>query len=319
MSQSAALASALALTFALGGAVASRAAATPNLSDLDRMAAEHQHDQPTATPAATTPPSQPVTSEEVIFGSVYGKPARGFLVRPTPAPRPAAPPGTVPAAPPGGAPAAGGAAAGAAAAGAPLPAVIVIHEWWGLNDNIRDVTKRIAGEGYMALAVDLYDGSVATTPDAAKKLAGGVMANRDAATETLRQAAAFLRKQGAPKLGVIGWCFGGGWSLQTALDPSDKIDAAVMYYGQPEKDHARLAQLHAPLLGFFGADDKSIPPPAVHEMEAALKQMGKQVEVHVYDGAGHAFANPSGTGYRPAAAEDAWQRTVAFFNQYLKS
>lgn len=323
MSQPKALASALALTLVLCGAAASahaahaddlrraHAASAADLSDLDRMAAEHQHDQPAATPAAATPPSQPVAAEEVIFGSVYGRPARGYLVRPAAAPQPAPPP---PGTPPGAPPAAG---AGAPAA-APLPGVVVIHEWWGLNDNIRSVTKRIAGEGYVALAVDLYGGSVADNPDAAKKLAGSVMANRDAAAETLRQAAAFLRKLGAPKLGVVGWCFGGGWSLQTALDLSDKIDAAVMYYGQPEKDHARLARLHAPLLGLFGADDKSIPPAAVHEMEAALKQLGKQVEVHVYDGAGHAFANPSGTGYRPAAADDAWKRTVAFFNQYLK-
>jgi carboxymethylenebutenolidase len=92
-----------------------------------------------------------------------------------------------------------------------------------------------------------------------------------------------------------------------------------MYYGQPEKDRARLERLRAPLLGFFGADDQSIPAAAVREMEATLKQLGKSVEIHIYDGAGHAFANPSGTNYRPAAAEGAWKRTVAFFKQYLKA
>ena len=260
-----------------------------SLSEADQMAALHQHDRPAATPAATTAPAQPVTAEEVDFGEVLGKPARGYLARPQTPP-----------------------------AGAPLPGVIVIHEWWGLNDNVKAATRRLAGEGYRALAVDLYNGKVADTPDGAKQLMGGVMANRDAAFAVLRAAHAFLKRQGAPKVGVIGWCFGGGWSLQTALEISQGIDAAVVYYGQPEKDRARLERLHAPLLGLYGAEDQGIPPAAVHEMEATLKQLGKSVEVHVYDGAGHAFANPSGTNYRPAAADDAWQRTVAFFKQHLK-
>jgi carboxymethylenebutenolidase len=201
----------------------------------------------------------------------------------------------------------------------PLPGIIVIHEWWGLNDNVKAMTRRLAGEGYQALAVDLYGGAVADTPDAAKQLMGAVMANREAAAAILRRADEFLKQRGAPKVGVIGWCFGGGWSLATAIDLSQGIDAAVMYYGQPEKDRARLERLRAPLLGFFGAADQSIPAAAVREMEGALKQLGKQVDIRVYDGAGHAFANPSGTNYRPAAAEDAWSRTRAFFKQYLKA
>jgi carboxymethylenebutenolidase len=269
------------------GAAAASTVASP--SEVDRMAAEHQHDQPAATPAATTAPAQPVSTEEVVFGEIQGKPARGYLARPQTPP-----------------------------AGAPLPGLIVIHEWWGLNDNIKAATRRLAGEGYRALAVDLYGGKAADNPDAAKQLMGGVMANREAAVAALRAADAFLKQQGAPKIGVIGWCFGGGWSLQTALEVPQGIDAAVVYYGQPEKDRARLERLRAPLLGLYGAEDKSIPPAAVHEMEATLKQLGKSAEIHVYDGAGHAFANPSGTNYRPAAAEDAWKRTVAFFKQYLQ-
>jgi carboxymethylenebutenolidase len=260
-----------------------------SLSDLDRMAAEHQHDRPAATPAATAAPAQPVGAEEVDFGEVQGKPVRGYMARPRTPP-----------------------------AGAHLPGLIVIHEWWGLNDNIKAVTRRLAGEGYTALAVDLYGGKVADNPDAAKQLAGAAMSNRDGVLATLRAAHAYLERQGASKVGVIGWCFGGGWSLQTALEIPQGIDAAVMYYGQPEKDRARLERLRAPLLGLFGADDKSIPPAAVHELEATLKQLGKTADFHIYEGAGHAFANPSGTNYRPAAAEDAWQRTVAFFKQHLK-
>jgi len=268
---------------------AGQPAIVASLSDLDRMAAEHQHDRPAATPAATAAPAQPVSAEEVAFGEVQGQPARGYLARPRTPP-----------------------------AGAHLPGLIVIHEWWGLNDNIKATTRRLAGEGYTALAVDLYGGKVADNPDAAKQLAGAAMANRDAAFAVLRAADDYLKRQGAPKIGVIGWCFGGGWSLQTALEIPPGIDAAVMYYGQPEKDRARLERLRAPLLGLFGADDKSIPPAAVHELEATLKQLGKTADFHIYEGAGHAFANPSGTNYRPAAAEDAWQRTVAFFKQHLK-
>jgi carboxymethylenebutenolidase len=286
------------LTFGLGlGAAAAtpaRAAADP----ADTMAAAHRHDRPAATPAATAAPARPVDAEEITFGEAAGKPARGYLARPRETP--------------------GKAQGGTAAAPVPLPGIIVIHEWWGLNDNIKAMTRRLAGEGYTALAVDLYNGKVADNPDAAKQLMRAVLAEPAAAIAVLRAADDYLKKQGAPKVGVIGWCFGGAWSLQAALQIPQGIDAAVVYYGQPEKDRAALEKLTAPLLGLYGAEDQGIPPAAVREMEAALKQLGKKSEIHFYEGAGHAFANPSGTSYRPAAADDAWKRTLAFFKQYLK-
>jgi carboxymethylenebutenolidase len=282
----------LTVTLGFGAAAAARAA---DLSDLDKMAAAHQHDRPTATPAATAAPAQPVAGQEITFGEQGGKPLRGYLAHPSKAPLP-----------------------GGVHAPAPLPGIIVIHEWWGLNDNVKAITRRLAGEGYTALAVDLYGGKVADNPDAAKQLMGAVLADQAAAAAVLRAADEYLKKQGAPKVGVIGWCFGGGWSLATALDLPQGIDAVVMYYGRPEPDRARLERLRAPLLGFFGADDQSIPVAAVRQMESALKELGKSVEIHIYDGAGHAFANPSGASYRPAAAADAWQRTVAFFKQHLQ-
>jgi carboxymethylenebutenolidase len=290
------------VTFSLGlGAAAAAQAATAaaaGLSDLDQMAAAHQHDHPAATPAATAAPAQPVNAEEVTFGEAAGKPARGYLAHPREI--------------------VGKAHGGTAMAPVPPPAIIVIHEWWGLNDNVKAMTRRLAGEGYTALAVDLYGGKVADNPDGAKQLMGAVLADPAGAIAVLRAADDYLKKEGAPKVGVVGWCFGGGWSLQTALELPQGIDAAVVYYGRPEQDRARLERLRAPLLGLFGADDQSIPPAAVLKMEATLKQLGKNVEIHIYDGAGHAFANPSGTGYRPAAADDAWKRTVAFFKQHLK-
>jgi carboxymethylenebutenolidase len=256
-------------------------------TDAARMAQEHQHDKPSPTPAALQEPSHPVSAEEATYGEVGGKPARGYLAAPK-------------------------------EAKGSLPGLIVIHEWWGLNDNIRSMTRRLAGEGYRALAVDLYGGATADNPDAAMKLVNGVMGNHAAAEANLKQAVAYLKGKGVKKIGVIGWCFGGGWSLATALLAPNDIDATVIYYGHLESDPAKLATLKSPVIGFFGAADNSIPAASVHAFEAELKKQGKPVEVQIYDGAGHAFANPSGGNYRPEAAKDAWQRTTAFLAKYLK-
>jgi len=256
-------------------------------STMDRMAQEHEHDKPAATQAALQEPAQPVSAEEVTYGEAGGKPLRGYLARPKSAP------------------------------GA-LPGLIVIHEWWGLNDNIRAMTRRLAGEGYRALAVDLYGGEKADNPDAAMKLVNATMQNRAAAEDNLRRAVAYLERNGTPKIGVIGWCFGGGFSLSTALLVPEKINATVIYYGHLEIDPAKLATIKSPILGLFGADDKSIPVASVQEFENALKKLGKPVEIKIYDGAGHAFANPSGGNYRPEAAKDAWQRTTSFFARHLQ-
>ena len=264
------------------------AARADEQSDMKRMAQEHKHDKPVASAAATTPPAQEVLDEEVVYGEAGGKPVKGFLAKPKDAK-------------------------------GPLPGIIVIQEWWGLNDNIRDMAKRLAGEGYTALAVDLYNGQVASDPQQAQKLMQATMQNRAAGEENLRQAYNYLEtKQKAPKIGVIGWCFGGGWSLATALMLPDKIDATVIYYGHLETDKAKLSPLRMPVLAFFGGKDKSMPVATVREFEAAMKELGKPVEVHVYDDADHAFANPSGQNYKEGPAKDSWQRTTAFFAKHLK-
>jgi carboxymethylenebutenolidase len=263
------------------------AARADEKADAARMAQEHQHDKPVATQAAMQEPARPVSAEEVTYGNVGGKPVHGYLARPKDAK-------------------------------GPLPGLVVIHEWWGLNDNIRAMTRRLAGEGYQALAVDLYGGATADTPDAATKLMTGVVSNPAPAQDNLKQAVAYLKGKGVKKLGVIGWCFGGGWSLQTALLAPNDVNATVIYYGRLETDPAKLAPLKSPVIGFFGAADNSIPVATVHAFEAELKKEGKPVEVHVYDGAGHAFANPSGGNYRPEAAKDSWTKTTAFFAKHLK-
>ncbi|HEX5340533.1 MAG TPA: dienelactone hydrolase family protein [Gammaproteobacteria bacterium] len=252
------------------------------------MAAMHAGDAPVASPAAEVAPAQPVQGRELVYATVNGKPVHGYLARPK-------------------------------HARGPLPGIIVIHEWWGLNDNIRHMADRLAGEGYAALAVDLYGGHAATTSAEAQRLMKSVFGDTAAAESNLRQAYAYLHDaEHAPRIGVIGWCFGGGWSLQTALMLPDKIDATVMYYGRPVDDVAALSKLKMPLIGFFGEEDHGITVKDVQTFQQALKQAGVKAEIHEYPHAGHAFANPSGKNYQADAARDAWRRTVNFLAQYLK-
>jgi len=197
-------------------------------------------------------------------------------------------------------------------------AVLVIHEWWGLNDNIRAMARWLADEGHLALAVDLYEGEVAEDRDSARMLATRARDQTERGEENMRQALAYLRDElGAEKIGVIGWCFGGGWSLATALNEPRGIDATVIYYGRLVTDEEELAPLSSPVLGIFGALDGGIPVATVRQFEAALDRLGKEASIHVYEGADHAFANPTGTRYEAEAAEDAWARTVAFFAEHL--
>ena len=255
---------------------------------LAAMEAMHHDDTPNATPVTVPAPSQPVSGADVVYATVGGKQVKGYLVKPT-------------------------------SAKGPLPGIIVIHEWWGLNDNIRRTADRLAGEGYEALAVDLYDGQSATNPDDATKYMKVVMGDKDAAKDNLKQAYAYLHDhEHATKMGVIGWCFGGGWALQTALLLPDKLDALVMYYGQPVTDVSALKTLKMSLIGFFGEKDMGITVANVNDFQAALKAAGVDAEIHEYPDAGHAFANSSGKNYQAAAATDSWDRTIKFFKQHLK-
>lgn len=198
----------------------------------------------------------------------------------------------------------------------PHAAVLVIHEWWGLNDHIRHWTDRLAADGYAALAVDLYGGETADTPERAMELMRRV--DPAAALEALRRAARFLDEDPrvrAPRRAVIGWCFGGGWALEAALS-IEGWDAVVMYYGRPVTDPERLRSLDAPLLGIFGNEDDSIPPARVDEFEAALRDAGVTHRILRFD-APHAFANPSGDRYDQEAAGRAWEAVRAFLREHL--
>ena len=198
----------------------------------------------------------------------------------------------------------------------PVPGVVVVHEWWGLNDHIRHWADRLAADGYAALAVDLYGGKVATTPDEAKSYMKAV--DEEAARATLAAAHDFLQTDArvqAPRTGSIGWCFGGGWSLQMALQEPE-LDAAVVYYGRLVTDTEKLEAIEAPILGIFAEQDEGIPMEAVREFEAGLQAVDTPFELHTYD-AQHAFANPSGAHYDADAAADAWSHTRDFLETHL--
>jgi len=199
------------------------------------------------------------------------------------------------------------------------PAVIVIHEWWGLNDWVKEQAQKYAGQGYVALAVDLYRGKVAATPDDAHILMRGLADDRG--LRDLEAAFAFLSSRpdvDADKIGSVGWCMGGGWSIKLAED-QPMLAACVVNYGSLPSDPAIIAKIHAPVQGNFGADDQGIPATDVRAFEAAMKTAGKSTDIKVYDGAGHAFQNPNNKqGFRPEAAADAAQRISAFFQKYLR-
>jgi carboxymethylenebutenolidase len=201
----------------------------------------------------------------------------------------------------------------------PFPAVIVIHEWWGLNDWVKDQASKLSDQGYVALAIDLYRGKVAATSDEAHEISRGVPEDR--ARRDLKAAFDYLSSQSNVKkdrIGAIGWCMGGGYSLDVALD-EPTLAADVINYGHLATDNDALKKINAPILGLFGGLDKGITPDDVHKFEASLKQMGKTIDVTIYDDAGHAFENPNNTnGYRAADAADAWKRTVDFLAANLK-
>jgi carboxymethylenebutenolidase len=198
------------------------------------------------------------------------------------------------------------------------PAVIVIHEWWGLNGQVRGVARRLAQEGYVAIVPDLYHGQVAGDPEYAHELSRGLDENK--ALGDLDAALGWLRTQkrvAGRRVGVVGFCMGGRLSQLFALRRPD-LAAAVMFYGLPESDPAKLATLKVPLQGHFGGEDRGIGADQVAALKAALAKAGKTVDIYVYPGAGHAFMNEGRPSYHPDAAKQAWARALQFFQKYLK-
>jgi carboxymethylenebutenolidase len=202
-----------------------------------------------------------------------------------------------------------------------LPAVIMIHEWWGLNEDIKNQADILAREGYVVLAVDLYQGEVATTSDRSRELSSSVRNNPASAIDNLKSAVNYVKSLqivDGNRIASLGWCFGGDWSLQLALNSSeDPLAATIVYYGRPVTDAASLSNIHWPILGIFGDQDQAIPVESVKQFAAALNASGVTNDIYLYKGVGHAFANPSGDNYAPKETADAWQKTIRFLEKYL--
>lgn len=248
-----------------------------------------RHEQPAET-TATTQPTAPATpqpaaahaGQEVTFGE-----ARGYFAAP------------------------GGSG--------PHPAILLVHEWWGLDDWIREDADRFAKQGYAALAVDLYRGKVTHDPAVAHELSRGLPPDR--ASADLKAAFDYLAARpdvDRERIGVIGWCMGGGFALMFAT-AEPRLHATVVNYGHLMVEDASITKLNAPLLGNFGEADQGIPPADVKAFAAKLTKYGKLGDIKIYPGAGHAFMNPNNKdGYNEAAAQDAWSRIDAFFGRHLR-
>lgn len=268
-------------------------------AEPERMAEEHEGDTPMAT-EATQAPRLPVTDDTVAYTEMGdGSSVMGYVATP-------ANPDSVLE------------AQGRDPATAQLPGIVVIHEWWGLNDNVRAATRRLAGEGYRALAVDVYQGAVAETPDSAQALMERAMSQSDRVQANLEAAHEYLRSEmSASRVGVLGWCFGGSRTFEVVAAAPTQYDAAVAYYGSPgPMTAAVLKKLTTPVLAHFGRQDQAIGMEAVKSLQSRLAEVDAPVTIHLYD-AGHAFANPSGENYNASAASTAWSRTTQFLQRHL--
>jgi carboxymethylenebutenolidase len=193
--------------------------------------------------------------------------------------------------------------------------LLVIHEWYGLNDYIKQEADLLSNEleNVNILALDLYDGKVATTSDSAMKYMSGVKSER--LENIIKGALAYAGPDA--KIFTVGWCFGGMWSLQASILAGKQGAGCVMYYGRPETNIEKLQQLNAPVIGFFGNQDKSITPEKVTEFESNMKKAGKTVTINRYE-AGHGFANPSNPVFNKQARDDAHQKTIEFVKARIK-
>jgi len=194
------------------------------------------------------------------------------------------------------------------------PGVVMIHENRGLRPEIKQAADELAREGYRVLAVDLFNGVVMETQEEARAFSSSY--NREEGLRNMQAAVTYMRGIGAPTIASLGWCFGGAESLALSLSGAP-IDATVIYYGRLVTDEAVLQQLPAPVLGIFGDQDQVVPVASVTEFETALRNLNIAAEIHMYEGVGHAFANPSNPNFAPAETTDAWQKTLAFLRENL--
>lgn len=199
-----------------------------------------------------------------------------------------------------------------------LPAIILIHEWWGLNADMRALADRYASEGYIVLAIDLFNGHTAGSPADARLLMQSVIENPGFASENLKQACEWvLSTTGATQVATVGYGFGGDWSLTAAIELPEDVDAAVVFYGQVSGDEAVLATLNAPVLGLFGGEDGRIPLASIDAMRTALDNLGKPYEVEIFPNGKGGFATPGSRNFNEHLESISWQRLTAFLRKYL--
>ena len=200
------------------------------------------------------------------------------------------------------------------------PGIIVIQEYWGLTDHIKDICNRFAAEGFTALAPDLYEGKVAKAPDEAGKLMMAL--NIDRAEKTMRGAIETLLKQSSCKsktVGIVGFCMGGQLAMYAAATNPEQVSACVNFYGIHPKVKPPFHQMKAALLGLFAEKDNSVNAEAVEKLRKTLSGEGKSFELHTYKNVGHAFFNDTRAGvYDAESAKDAWRRTLEFFRKHVR-
>jgi carboxymethylenebutenolidase len=207
--------------------------------------------------------------------------------------------------------------------GKKVPAIIMVHEWWGVNDNIRTMANTLAKQsGYVVLAADLFKGQSTKDPKQAMQLVKIITDNPQQSISNLQAAVKYVSSLpfvDNSKVASIGWCVGGGQSLQLALHSEQHpLVATILYYGTPlVTDKQELSKIKWPVLGIFGDHDQANPLPLINSFKAALDADGITNQIHVYKGLGHAFANPSGANYAPKQTADAWEKTLAFLKKYV--
>ena len=194
--------------------------------------------------------------------------------------------------------------------------LIVIQEWWGLTDDIKEIADRYSVEGYLAFAPDLYHGQAATEPDEARKLMMAM--ERDVAAQEIDTAIGWIKtEQELQKVGCVGYCLGGGLTLATAIRPTSNVDAVHVYYGGGMPSAEQIAQIKVPVLGSYGSEDAGIPIEQVDMLRTTLNEHGITNNITVYNGAEHSFFNDTRPSYNENAAMDSWMKSVEWFEQYL--
>jgi carboxymethylenebutenolidase len=237
---------------------------------------------------ADIPPKVEVTGYEIAYGDAAVRIHNGYFVLPTDV-------------------------------GEALPAVVLIHDQWGLNDYVRAMARRLSGEGYAVLAVDLFNGQTADSAGTATALVAEFLGDRAAVLENIGQARDYLEKNGLPpEIAVIGFGFGGQWALEAGLASGDAVDAIVMFYGRVTNSSAELAALSAPLLGIFAQQDDTTPLRDVTQFRSSLRELGKVADVLIQPGVAYDFANPESAAYRHDAAVDNWDYAVEFLRTALR-